>query len=373
MSLIPKFEEFEKSMPLEGKITPELAEKLAEYFSEGEVVNEENFIDSIKNTLSKTFLGSLSYISMIDKLRTEVLKLEKELVSKKYQHEEEMESLKNSADELTKSDNQTAVVQAKKNIANKLNEYQIYKKLMDSKIQKALDVVSGIIKGNKRRTEYWEAGKAKDEVELLEFEYALAKKKSSSNSEELKKIEEEIRKAKEDSKKAEEDLKNSKKGEADKKQREEADGVATLDSPTPDYNKAMRSKEGRIKLMKLIKDKINDLEEKVEYAKGHNKGAIERRIKGYKEELEVIKEIHSNSSSGKVSTKQEDFTKKINTLGRNLYSLDAEAKNVTSTSSIGPKKPSSKTEKSKNNKKGSSKSPEKLETSWSGGGSSGKL
>lgn len=335
MSLIPKFEEFEKSMPLEGKITPELAEKLAEYFSEGEVVNEENFVDSIKNTLSKTFLGSLSYISMIDKLRTEVLKLEKELVSKKYQHEEEMESLKNSADELTKSDNQTAVVQAKKNIANKLNEYQIYKKLMDSKIQKALDVVSGIIKGNKRRTEYWEAGKAKDEVELLEFEYALAKKKSSSNSEELKKIEEEIRKAKEDSKKAEEDLKNSKKGEADKKQREEADGVATLDSPTPDYNKAMRSKEGRVKLMKLIKDKINDLEEQAEYAKGHNKGVIERRIKGYKEELEVIKDIHSKSASGKVPTSQEDFTKKINNLGRSLYSLDSEAKNVTSTSSIG--------------------------------------
>ena len=95
MTLIPSFQEFEETNPLHGKITPALAESLAEYFAGEESVNEGVF-DSIKNTLSKTFLGSLSYISMIDKVRAEVLKTEKESIQKKYAFDDEIASLKNS-------------------------------------------------------------------------------------------------------------------------------------------------------------------------------------------------------------------------------------------------------------------------------------
>ena len=52
MTLIPNFQEFEETNPLNGKITPALAESLAEYFANQEGINEAGVLDSIKNTLS---------------------------------------------------------------------------------------------------------------------------------------------------------------------------------------------------------------------------------------------------------------------------------------------------------------------------------
>ena len=113
MTLITNFQEFEETNPLNGKITPALAESLADYFAGEQGVNEGMF-DSIKNTLSKTFLGSLSYLNMIDKVRSEVLKLEKESLQKKYAFEDEIDSLRNSIKELAKSKDEVGI-----NISNK--------------------------------------------------------------------------------------------------------------------------------------------------------------------------------------------------------------------------------------------------------------
>jgi hypothetical protein len=58
--------------------------------------------------------------------------------------------------------------------------------MVKARIEKALNTLSDAIKGNKRRMEYWEAGKAEDELVLAEFEYALAKQRASASPEELK-------------------------------------------------------------------------------------------------------------------------------------------------------------------------------------------
>ena len=347
MNLIPSFEEFEKSNPLKGKITPDLAEKLAEYFSEDNRVVEGSFVDSIKNTLSKTFLGSLSYISMIDKLRTEILKLEKELLSKKYAHEEEIQALNNNIKELGKSDNSAGIEQTKRTITNKKNEYLSYNKLTQAKIQKALDLISGIIRDNKRRREYWEAGKSTDELDLLEFEYSLAKKKASGDPSSLKPLEDEIRKAKIESEKAQKDLEEMKKKEEDKGEKEE-EGVGTLDTATPNYNEALKSREGRKKLILNLKNKIADLEDKLEDAEGYNKGEIERTIKKYKKDLTEVKKIHNTSPDGKMLT-QEELMKKINSIGTDLQGLESVFKKMFVGTSNTAKSVSTKSEKKNNN------------------------
>ena len=205
MNLIPNFQEFEETNPLNGKITPALAESLADYFAGEEAVNEGVF-DSIKNTLSKTFLGSLSYINMIDKVRSEVLKMEKESIQKKYAFEDEMDSLKNSIKELSKSKDEAGVERTKKTIDAKTKEYQTYGKMINMRIEKAISTIKDAIKGNKRRMEYWEAGKSQDELDLAEFEYRLAKQRANVNPEDLKDLEGEIKKAKEEAEKTKKQL-----------------------------------------------------------------------------------------------------------------------------------------------------------------------
>ena len=63
MKLIPSYQEFVYDLPLNGKISPELAESLAAKFEEIDSLNE-GFLDSIKNTffcrlkIGFHFLGS---------------------------------------------------------------------------------------------------------------------------------------------------------------------------------------------------------------------------------------------------------------------------------------------------------------------------
>lgn len=326
MKLIPGFDEFEKSIPLEGKIPAQLAEKAKEYFSREENVNEAGVLDSIKNTLSKTFLGSLSYINMIDKLRSEILKLEKESISKKYQHEKEMESLNNSLKNLVKTNNETAVVQAKKNISNKLNEYEVYGKMMDAKIKKILDLVREIIKGNKRRSEYWETGKAQDEADLLEFEYNLAKRKYSYSSAELKKLEEEWRKAEEEAKKAEQERKEKEEEEKKKEQQStgpKSSGVGVLDKPTSNYDKDLKSPKKRAETINKIKKEIADLETKLDKQKT---GSVEKiktqsEIDGLDKILKVFNEVDKKLKTKRILTKEEVskiYKEAISQLGPNI-------------------------------------------------------
>ena len=310
MTLIPNFQEFEETNPLNGKITPALAESLAEYFADQEGISESSALDSIKNTLSKTFLGSLSYISMIDKVRTEVLKAEKELLSKRYAYEDEIDSLKTNLKEISKTKDASAnIAKAERTISNKTNEYQTYTKMVKARIEKALKTLSDAIKGNKRRMEYWEAGKSQDELELAEFEYKLAKQRASSNPEELKELETEIKKVRDEAEKS------RKKLEADAKSHEDRQKEGSSD-----YRETLRNKKGRIEAIAKLDHEIIDLEKDLKNArKDFDKKQIQREIdklKGTKEDIQDL----DKRNKGKEIMKNQEFDA-LNKLAKEVDSL----------------------------------------------------
>jgi chromosome segregation ATPase len=208
MKLIPSYQEFVYDLPLNGKISPELAESLAAKFEEIESLNE-GFLDSIKNTLSKTFLGSLSYINMIDKAREIVLKDQKDLLSKQYSHEDEIDSLNDQLKQLQESGDKVNSERIKKSISNKENEYRTYVNMVKKRIVKAEDTISDVIKGNKRRSEYYDAGKSQDELAIAEFEYKLAKSRANSDPKEIKSLEIKVKDAKKEATEARDELKRS--------------------------------------------------------------------------------------------------------------------------------------------------------------------
>jgi signal transduction histidine kinase len=308
MTLITNFQEFEETNPLNGKITPALAESLAEYFAGEQAVNEGIF-DSIKNTLSKTFLGSLSYINMIDKVRAEVLKLEKESLQKKYAFEDEIEALKNSIKELSKSKDEAGIDRVKKTIDAKTKEYQSYGKVINLRIEKAISAIKEAIKGNKRRMEYWEAGKSQDELELAEFEYKLAKQRASSNPEELKELETEIKKVRDEAEKS------RKKLEADAKSHEDRQKEGSSD-----YRETLRNKKGRIEAIAKLDHEIIDLEKDLKNArKDFDKKQIQREIdklKGTKEDIQDL----DKRNKGKEIMKNQEFDA-LNKLAKEVDSL----------------------------------------------------
>ena len=297
MTLITNFQEFEETNPLNGKITPALAESLADYFAGEQGVNEGMF-DSIKNTLSKTFLGSLSYLNMIDKVRSEVLKLEKESLQKKYAFEDEIDSLRNSIKELAKSKDEVGIERTNKTVDDKTKEYQSYGKMTNLRIEKAISTIKEAIKGNKRRMEYWEAGKSQDELSLAEFEYTIAKQRANSNPEDLKNLQEEIKKAKDEAeksnKKLEDDAKNQKEKEKEK------------EDPS-DYKKSLRTKKGMIEAIAKLEHELVDLQKELKNAKKEfDKKEIQIKINSVKATIKNIENL-GRKNKGKELMKSQDL------------------------------------------------------------------
>ena len=330
MTLIPNFQEFEETNPLNGKITPALAESLAEYFADQGGINEAGVLDSIKNTLSKTFLGSLSYISMIDKVRTEVLKAEKELLAKRYAYEDEIDSLKTNLKEISKTKDASAnIAQAEKTISNKTNEYQTYTKMVKARIEKALNTLSDAIKGNKRRMEYWEAGKAEDELVLSEFEYSLAKQRASASPEELKTLEEEIRKAKKEAAEAQEKIKTSQEESTESKKKAEEEGVKTLETPTPDFQKSLKSFKGTRALILYLKAEKDKLVDKSHDVKNDNvRAALKNSIRKVSDDLKLAEKVLDQHKNKKLMTSQKKYEQMILSSAKELSKNDTERKST---------------------------------------------
>jgi chromosome segregation ATPase len=259
MKLIPSYQEFVYDMPLQGKISPELAEKLAADFEEIDSLNE-GFLDSIKNTLSKTFLGSLSYINMIDKARASILKDQKDLLSKQYSYEDEMSSLRNSVKQAQTSVGSTNTDTIKKTISNKENEYKTYVNMVKKRIEKVEDAIDKIIEGNKRRSEYYDAGKSQDELEIAEFEYKIAKARTKSDPKEIKELESKVEDAK---KQAEDAKKEIEKAAKAAKANKENKGGGSKKSQTGSGKGSLSSQIDKTeKLIKKVKDEIAVLKRK---------------------------------------------------------------------------------------------------------------
>ena len=312
MTLITNFQEFEETNPLHGKITPALAESLAEYFAGEESVNEGvGVFDSIKNTLSKTFLGSLSYISMIDKVRAEVLKTEKESIQKKYAFDDEIASLKNSIKELAKNKDEAGIERVKRTIDTKTKEYQLYGKMINLRIEKAISTIKEAIKGNKRRMEYWEAGKSQDEFDLAEFEYKLAKQRATSNPEDLKELEEEVKKTRDEAEKAKKKLETDAKNQ-EKKEKE----------GSPDYKKSLRTKKGRIEAITKLEHELVDLRKELKNTnKDFDKNQIQIEIDKIEATIKNIEDFNRKNNDNELM-KSQDLTD-LNNLSKKMDSLEA--------------------------------------------------
>jgi hypothetical protein len=180
--------------------------------------------------------------------------------------------------------------------------------MINLRIEKAISTIKEAIKGNKRRMEYWEAGKSQDELELAEFEYRTAKQRASSNPEDLKDLETEIQKAKVEAEKS------KKKLEIDAKNQEkkEKDGS--------DYRQSLKNKKGRIEAIAKLDHEIIDLEKELKSTQGDfNKKQIQREIDKLKGTKEDIQDLDKKSQSKKIMKSQEFDT--INKLAKEMDSL----------------------------------------------------
>jgi len=279
MKLIPSYQEFVYDMPLQGKISPELAEKLAADFEEIGAINE-GFLDSIKNALSKTFLGSLSHIKMIDQSREILLKARKQLLTKKYAHEDEIESLNNNLKQAQDSGDDVNAATIRKTITNKENEYKAYVKMINKGIERSEDALEKVIDGNRRRKEYNETGQAEEEAQLSELEYDLAKQRSEAlaDPKKLKELEEEAKRRKKEAEEAREKLKKDEeeakaKMEEEKKKKKGQGGVDDgVDNGVDNggggnqgtYNQNSTSQGNKlVREIQSLQDEIDKLEVKV--------------------------------------------------------------------------------------------------------------
>jgi hypothetical protein len=320
MKLIPSYQEFVDDMSLNGKISPELAESLAADFEEIESLNE-GFLDSIKNTLSKTFLGSLSSVNMIDKAREMILKDQKDLLSKKYTHEDEIDSLKASLKQAQEAKDTANVDKIGKTISNKENEYKTYVNMLRKRIEKTEDLASKIIKGNNRRSEYYDAGKSQDELIIVEFEYKLAKERAKSDPKEIKALEIKVKTAKEEAAEAQEELKKSAenqekvaKEEKENKKSELSTDIDEIESAIEEYEKQIE--ELKIKKIKSKNKKLNPADQ----------DRLESRVASLKKMQDKKKHIEkamkgSRNKSGKIHANIKDFNK-----GQKAKELEKETK-----------------------------------------------
>jgi hypothetical protein len=289
MKLIPSYQEFVDNMSPTEKISPELAESLASDFEEIESMNE-GVLDSIKNTLSKTFLGSLSSINMIDKSREMILKDRKDLLSKKYAHEDEIDSLNASLKQAQEAKDTANSDKISKTIANKENEYKTYVNMLNKRIEKTEDVAEKIIEGNKRKSEYYDAGVSQDELAIAEFEYKLAKSRSNVNPKEIKELENKIQTAKVESEKAQAELKAS------------------------EEKKAKESDDKKEKVKSELSSQIDEIDSKIEELEKKNEELQVKRIQSKNKKLSLVDQdsLDSNKASlKKLKDRKKDIEKAL--------------------------------------------------------------
>jgi chromosome segregation ATPase len=320
MKLIPSYQEFVYDLPLQGKISPKLAESLAADFEEIGSINE-GFLDSIKNALSKTFLGSLSHLNMIDQSREILLKAKKELLMKKYAHEDEMESLNNNLKQAQKTGNEATVATINKTILNKENEYKTYVKMVNKGIEKSEDTLVKVIEGNRRRKEYCEAGQSEDELELAELEYKLAKERSEADPKKIEELEDDIEKKRKEAEEARERLKKEEE-EAKKKLKKnqtdsDIDPAVNNQNPTPATNKLIREVQDMQNKLNTVEQHIKDLEDKrdnegrtLTSAEKMDLNSKKNLKKEYKAKLKDLEK--SLTRKGKTSNKRNTTVLKMN-------------------------------------------------------------
>lgn len=181
MEKIKGFNQFLDGKDFNSPVEESLSEEIRLW--NDSVISESAFTDIIKNKLSKSFLGSFSKVGAIDKIRKANLDIEKELLTKKFEMRDKIYALELKLDEVRKRNNKAAVLSVENEIDKMKEEYKAFVKNKKAIMDKGMSLLSKSISGSQRLKEYFKAGLAEDEIELSQFEYDLAKKKSSDAGE----------------------------------------------------------------------------------------------------------------------------------------------------------------------------------------------
>lgn len=287
MKNLPSFSEFSKHEdfidPIDEATLYEFSQlpRGKKHFS----LNESALLNSVKNQISKFFLGSFSRLNMIDEARSIILDLRIDLLEQEEQTEIKIDQIEDEIAQLSKQPDASSKIEAlKKKRESVIRELEAFRKSQELKLKKSRDVARKLAAGNKRRQEYLEAGLAEDEITIAELEYKMAKKRSI-DSKKLSDLEQKIKDAKEDATEKGEKIKDHTQEDSEKAKPSPTDYV--LD-PEAEKKKIIGKKPLDIiayknKLEKEIADlrseierKIISLEKKVKKPSGLSQGILQK-------------------------------------------------------------------------------------------------
>lgn len=176
----------------------------------------ESFLDRVKNSLSKSILGSLSYIKMIDNLVDKVEELERELIEKQYKFEDEIDDLDSKIDQARDKLDTNRIKDLQAQRKRKAEEIRSYLDSQKLKIKKGISLINQTVGNNLRRKEYSKTKMDDKNLSVAEYRYEVAKKRSSGQ-EELSSLEKKIKDSRERAKKSSDVFKEKIESENSKK------------------------------------------------------------------------------------------------------------------------------------------------------------
>ena len=266
MKNLPSFNDFKKYESLIETVDSELRNELfsLETAEPNHTINEGVFGDYLKNSLSKFFLGSLSRVGMIDKARKVLADLEIDIIEKKDAFEEAIEKLDSEIDSLSSINDKEKIKAVEKDRDSKIKELESFLKSHSLKIKKAKDFVTKVIDNNTRRREYYEAGRADDEIALAELEYKLAKDKADGAD--IKKYQDKINAKKKEAEKKAQDLKDQMDKKKEEEKRVNEPDVENLSLDPEKEKKKISGRKGKdiIGRKRELERDIADLKEDIE-------------------------------------------------------------------------------------------------------------
>ena len=281
MKNIPSFNDFKKYESLLERANKDLYNELnsLEGAEPQHTVNEGMFLDSIKNSISKFFLGSLSRVGMIDKARKLLVDLEIDAIEKRFDFEESVDKLESQIDALSSINDKDRINALIRDRESKAREFEAFLKSHSTKVKKAKEFIQKAIESNPRRREYYEVGRSEDEVALAELEYKLAKEKADDS--EIKKYEEKIKAKKQEAEEKAHDLKD-KMDDQDKKS-EESEGKKDLSLDPEKEKKKYSSRKAKdiIERKRQLEKDIADLRAEIE----RKLTAFEKKVKSLGDKL----------------------------------------------------------------------------------------
>ena len=264
MKNLPSIKDFSKYEPILETADSDFRLRVAA-LEKGEpyhTLNEGKLLNSIKNTVSKYFLGSFSLIKMIDEARKILVDLEIEAIEKKAEFEESINKINDQIDEIRGGMDRPKLIALSKDRDAKEKEFETYNKAQSMKIKKAKSVISDMVRKNARLKEYYEAGRSEDEIGLAELEYKMAKDKADSS--ELKKYMDAINQKKKEAEEKADQLKKEMEEKEKQAKEEPAKDIEKVDADKEKKKISTRKGKDIIERKNQLEKDIADLRSEME-------------------------------------------------------------------------------------------------------------